>query len=388
MAKALAFAGYDHRFRVIDGGHVVGYLDHWREAMAFLWRDWPRPVARGAGPPRARDILVDGEDWSLVAEGFTSARGPAANAAGEVYFADTAADRIHRIGIDGDVTTFAADAAAPHGVTVGADGAVYAVSARSGRIMRYDAAGRGAVVTEGLRGHSILARPDGSFYVTCDDDDDDDRARDGGSVWLVRGGEKTRVAGGIRGATGMAVRPDQWLLSVAEGKSKWAWSHQIAADGTLVNGERFFHLHVADEDDDGQRHAALPRRAKGRARQRRARARRVRVGAHDAQVLGRHVALRALARGRRAVVDVPPARVGAHELDGRNGRRVAQKVDRLGPAVHDVEHARRQPRGARELGERDGRAGRALRGLEEVGVAERRREREAPDWGGGGRGGA
>jgi len=148
------------------------------------------------------------------------------------------------------VTTFAADAAAPHGVTVGADGAVYAVSARSGRIMRYDAAGRGALVTEGLRGHSILARPDGSFYVTCDDDDDDDRARDGGSVWLVRGGEKTRVAGGIRGATGMAVRPDQWLLSVAEGKSKWAWSHQIAADGTLVNGERFFHLHVADEDDD------------------------------------------------------------------------------------------------------------------------------------------
>jgi len=247
MAKALAFSGYDHRFRIIDGGHVVGYLEHWREAMAYLWADWPRPVARGAGPPRAREILVAGEDWTLVAEGFRSTRGPAANAAGEVYFADTSANRLHRIGIDGDVTTFAADADAAHCVTVGADGAVYTVSERSGRLLRYDAAGNASLVLEGLCGHSILARPDGGLYVTSNDDGD---ARDGGSVWLVRDGTKTRVDAGIRFATGMAVRPDQWLLSVAEGRSKWLWSHQIAADGTLVNKERFFHLHVADQDDD------------------------------------------------------------------------------------------------------------------------------------------
>jgi sugar lactone lactonase YvrE len=48
----------------------------------------------------------------------------------------------------------------------------------------------------------------------------------------------------------MAYRPDQWLLSVAEGHSKWAYSYQIADDGTLTNKERFFHLHVQDWDDD------------------------------------------------------------------------------------------------------------------------------------------
>ena len=55
---------------------------------------------------------------------------------------------------------------------------------------------------------------------------------------------------GLTFATGMAYRPDQWLLSVADGHSKWAYSYQINDDGTLANKERFFHLHVADWEDD------------------------------------------------------------------------------------------------------------------------------------------
>ena len=51
-------------------------------------------------------------------------------------------------------------------------------------------------------------------------------------------------------ATGLAYRPDQWLLSVADGHSKWAYSYQINADGTLTNKERFFWLHVPDWEDD------------------------------------------------------------------------------------------------------------------------------------------
>ena len=55
---------------------------------------------------------------------------------------------------------------------------------------------------------------------------------------------------GLKFATGMAVRPDQWLLSVADGHSKWIYSYQMEADGKLTNKERFFHLFVSDWDDD------------------------------------------------------------------------------------------------------------------------------------------
>ena len=70
MDKALKFSGYDYRFRVLNGGHVAGYYDEYREAMSYLWKDWP-----SAGPrwpefaPRVRDILLADEPWQLVAEG-------------------------------------------------------------------------------------------------------------------------------------------------------------------------------------------------------------------------------------------------------------------------------------------------------------------------------
>ena len=71
-----------------------------------------------------------------------------------------------------------------------------------------------------------------------------------GASGLSKTVEKTQVDTGLKFATGLAYRPDQWLLSVADGRSKWAFSYQINADGTLANKERFFWLHVPDWEDD------------------------------------------------------------------------------------------------------------------------------------------
>ena len=141
---------------------------------------------------------------------------------------------------------FVADAGAAHCVTVGADGALFTISEKSGKLMRYDTAGAGSVVLDGILGHSILATPSGGLYVTSNGD----KPNDPGTVWFIKDGKKALVDSGVKFATGMAIRPDQWLLSVAEGHSKWVWSHQMNDDGTLTNRERFFHLHVADWDDD------------------------------------------------------------------------------------------------------------------------------------------
>lgn len=246
VAKALEFSGYDFQFRIVEGRHVQGYAEHWQEAMAYLWRGWPERVQAGPGAPRAREILVAGQGWNLVAEGFTSTRGPACHPSGEVFFADTTRDQIHRIGLDGKVSEFAGDAGQAHCVTVGEDGTVYTISEKSGKLMSYDAEGRGRLVMDGITGHSILAMPGGALYVTRNGD----QPHGPGSVWLIKDGKAAQVDSGIKFATGMACRPDRWLLSVAEGHSKWVYSYQIREDGTLANKERFFPLHVADWDDD------------------------------------------------------------------------------------------------------------------------------------------
>ncbi|MCX7009130.1 MAG: alpha/beta hydrolase-fold protein [Kiritimatiellaeota bacterium] len=246
MDKALGFSGYDYFFRAIEGRHVAGWMENFPEAMRFIWKGWPEPVKAGAGAPRVQDVLVSNETWSVVAEGFESTRGPACNAKGEVFFADTSNNKLHCIGLDGKVSTFVADAGQAHCVTVGADGKVYTISEKSGKLMCYDAAGNGSVVMDGLLGHSILARPDGGLYVTSNGE----KPNEPGKVWFIKDGQKTLVDSGLKFATGMAVRPDQWLLSVADGHSKWIYSYQMEADGKLTNKERFFHLFVSDWDDD------------------------------------------------------------------------------------------------------------------------------------------
>ena len=246
MDKALKFSGYDYFFRIINGGHVAGYYDYYQEAMSFLWKDWPKPVQAGPSAPRVRDILLSDEKWQIVACGYKDARGPACNASGEVFFADAPANKIYRMDLDGKVNVFLSDAGHANSLSVGPEGQLYTVSRETGKIMKYDASGNGRLVADGVRGHSVLAAPGGGLYVTVTGD----RPGDPGSVWFVKDGKKEQVDSGLKSATGLAYRPDQWLLSVADGQSKWVYSYQINADHSLTNKERFFWLHVPDGEDD------------------------------------------------------------------------------------------------------------------------------------------
>jgi gluconolactonase len=246
MDKALRFSGYDYFFRIINGGHGAGYYDYHQEAMSFIWKDWPKPILAGPSAPRVRDIILPAETWQLVAKDRHDARGPACNARGEVFFVDTAANKIHRIGLDGNIKEFLSDAGHANSLSVGPNGEIYAVSSQTGKLMSYDTSGKGSLVVDGIRGQHVLATPTGGLYVTTNSD----KPGDSGAVWLVKDGKKTRVDSGLKFATGLAYRPDQWLLSVADGHSKWAYSYQINADGTLSNKERFFWLHVPDWADD------------------------------------------------------------------------------------------------------------------------------------------
>ena len=106
MDKALKFSGYDYFFRIINGGHVAGYYDHFQEAMSYIWKNWPEPVQAGPSRPRVRDIIIAHEPWQLVAKGLHDVQSPACNAHGEVYFVERKDDAVRRIDLDGRIETF------------------------------------------------------------------------------------------------------------------------------------------------------------------------------------------------------------------------------------------------------------------------------------------
>jgi sugar lactone lactonase YvrE/enterochelin esterase-like enzyme len=245
MDKALKFSGYDYFFRAIEGPHVAGWNEFFPEAMRFIWRGWPEPVRAGSSAPRVRDVIASDGKWELAAQGFRDARGPACNAKGEVFFLDAPNNVVHRIGLDGKVDVFLPDAGQANSLSIGPKGELYAASERTEKITCYNG-GHSSISAQGLRAQYVLAMPDGALYVTTAGE----KPGEASDIWFVRDGRKTRVDSGIKFATGLAYRPDQWLLAVADGRSKWVYSYQVNADGALSNKERFFWLHVPDWEDD------------------------------------------------------------------------------------------------------------------------------------------
>src|SRR5687768_14082626 len=127
MQRSLEFAGYEVKHEWGDGPHNGQHATRlFPDAMRWLWKDWPQPVKAGLGSTQLQQILMPGEDWKLVGDGYRFTEGPAANAKGEVFFNDIPNNRAYKIGLDGKVTPFAENTNQANGQGFGPDGRLYA----------------------------------------------------------------------------------------------------------------------------------------------------------------------------------------------------------------------------------------------------------------------
>lgn len=250
MERALTFAGYDIKHVWGQGGHSGKHgTAIFPDVMRWLWKDWPQPVKTGQSKNTTLEaILIPGEDWQLVREGYKFTEGPAANAKGEVYFNDIPNSKTYKIALDGQVSEFISDSKNANGQAFGPDGRLYAVASGNAKIMAYDTAGTASVIAEGIAGNDIVMAHNGNLYVT---DPSASRSNAPSKVWLIKpDGEKQVVDTGLRYPNGITLSPDQTLLAVADYRSHWIYSYQIQADGTLAFKQRYYWLHAPDNEDD------------------------------------------------------------------------------------------------------------------------------------------
>lgn len=248
MERALRFAGYEVAHSWGEGGHDTKHATEiFPEAMRWLWKDWPAPVKSGAGSPQLQDILIPGEDWTLVGEGYRFTEGPAANAQGEVFFSDVRESKTYKVGLDGQVSLAVADSKQGNGQAFDPHGRRLVVATETGQVLAHDAQANVTEVMKGFRGNDLAVRHDGSIYVT----NPLPESPEGSKVWLVRpSGEAMSVDAGLRFSNGVSLSPDQSLLYVADSRSHWVYSYQIEADGSLAHKQKYFHLHMPDTADD------------------------------------------------------------------------------------------------------------------------------------------
>ena len=243
MLSALKFSGYDVRYQWGTDGHSGrhgGVL--LPDVLRWLWRDYPEPVkaADPSGRHPLASILIPGESWQLVSEGHGYTEGPAVNEQGEVFFSDIPNNRIHKIGLDGKVSVFAENTQRANGLMFGTDGVLYACRMGDSAIVSYDDAGEASVaVSLGDVGcNDLVAQSDRGYFT-------DPNAH---KVWFVDPALNHRVVDdGIDRPNGIILSPDQTLLYVADSNTRWVYSFQVQADGSLAHKQKYFYLHVPDD---------------------------------------------------------------------------------------------------------------------------------------------
>jgi gluconolactonase len=248
MERALTFAGYEVNHAWGEGGHNGTHgTAIFPDAMRWLWKDWPKPVARGNSKNDFLSrLLIPGEDWELVGQGYGFTEGTAANAKGEVYYQDIPASKTYKVGVDGKLIVLDYDAKRASGNIFGPDGKRYTVAGGSRQVLSYDASEKESVIANSLNGNDIVVAANGNIYITVPDG-----SVNPSKLYLIRpNGDTVVVDRGLKFANGITLTPDQTQLLVTESASHWVWIYKIKPDGTLTYKQRYGWLHVPDTEEN------------------------------------------------------------------------------------------------------------------------------------------
>ena len=201
LGAALRDANYDYKLVIGTEAHNSKHGSAiLPDALRWLWRDYPKPIAKPTGGARhyiTNNIVTDSDSgWELAGQGYKFTEGPAVDAQGNVFFSDIPNSRIHKISADGKVTIFRENTGESNGLMFGPDGRLYACQNGRKRIVAFAADGKESVIAEGVSSNDLAINPRGEIYFT----------RSGEQTSLVYRCEKEQ-AGGQRGNSFSQWRP-------------------------------------------------------------------------------------------------------------------------------------------------------------------------------------
>lgn len=182
------------------------------------------------------ELLIEGESWKLVDEGFKFTEGPAVDAAGDIFFTDVPESRVYRLSGNGKASIFLSDSERTNGLMFGADGRLYGCQNGKEQIVAFEKEGKTTVLATDVESNDLVVTREGNIYFT-------DPANK--QVWLLTAkGEKRVVDKGIERPNGIILWPDQKTLVVADTAGESLWTFRIAADGSLTAKQPYYTAQV------------------------------------------------------------------------------------------------------------------------------------------------
>ena len=178
-------------------------------------------------------ILIPGEAWELVADGYQFAEGPAADREGNLFFADSSADIIYKLDhATKKITVFADHTYLTGGMMVGPDGLLYAAQAGENRIAAYSPDGKYKIIASDISVDDLVVAGDNSIWFT-------DPA--GGRIWYVSPDRVTvkPVAENLR-PDGIILAHREGTVVVTDSEKPHLWAFRAELDGSLTAGAPVF----------------------------------------------------------------------------------------------------------------------------------------------------
>ena len=251
MQDAFESAGYDSKLVLGDEGHNMKHgAAIMPEALRWLWRDYPAPIAvkepegmkRAGWDPRGKvySLVSADKGWRQVGETYKTVASPVGSNDGVVYFADPAANRIYKSDADGKVSVFKDNSGGSAALAGGSEGRLYAAQPARKRIVVYSASGEEKTVAQNVEASRLAVSAAGVVYFI-------DAARK--TVGMVDAAGKVRTAyegSDLAQPSALALSPDHGMMIVTDAQGRFSWSFQVASDGALINGEPFYRLEMPE----------------------------------------------------------------------------------------------------------------------------------------------
>ena len=194
-------------------------------------------------------VLIHGEDWQLVGEGYGFTDAACGDAQGNFYFSDLRKNVVHRVSPDGKVSAFLESGPSISGLKFGPDGRLYAATQGPKKQIVAIAPDTKevTVLAEDVQPNDLVVSHKGYVFFT-------DTGK--GRVMVIDPQGKLRVAAeGISAPNGITLSSDQGTLAVSEYKGTNVWAFRVEPDGNLAHGSRYMELRTpvgrADSGGDG-----------------------------------------------------------------------------------------------------------------------------------------
>ncbi len=216
-----------------------------------------RPAAAGPDPsapqqqptPLPGAVTAPGATVQRVATGFTFTEGPAADAAGDVWFTDVRQSRIHRWRAATDaVALMREQSGGANGLYFDAAGRLVICEGGNRRMTRLEADGSLTLLMEGYDGkklnspNDLWVAPGGDIYFSDPRYGDAGNVeQDGMHVYLIPadGRAPLRVTTDLVTPNGLIGTPDGRTLYIADAGARRIWRYTVAADGMLADKTLF-----------------------------------------------------------------------------------------------------------------------------------------------------